>query len=174
MPRPTALLLAPGAGGTADHPALLAIEAAVHPLPVRRTKLPPNPARAVAAVTDRAAAYAAQLGTDPAALVIGGRSFGGRMCATALAQGLPAAGLLLLSYPLHPPGRPQQLRTEPLVGLTLPVLAISGARDPYGSPDELRAHLPAGAELRIVPGTHTPADPEQVAALVADWLTTLT
>ncbi|MCG2798398.1 MAG: dienelactone hydrolase [Cellulomonas sp.] len=174
MPRPAALFLTPGAGGTADHPALLAVEGAVRPLPVRRTKLPPNPARAAVAVVERAAAFAAELGVDPAALAVGGRSFGGRMCSTAVAQGLPAAGLVLLSYPLHPPGRPQQLRTEHLTTLALPVLAISGDRDPYGSPDELRAHLPAHAVLRIVPGTHTPTDPGQVAALVADWLATLT
>ncbi|MBU4213428.1 MAG: dienelactone hydrolase [Actinobacteria bacterium] len=174
MPRPTALLLTPGAGGTADHPALLAVEHAVRPLPVRRTKLPPTPAGAVVAVVERAAAFAAELGTDPAALVVGGRSFGGRMCSMAVAQGLPAAGLVLLSYPLHPPGRRQQLRIEHLAALTLPILAISGERDPYGAPDELRTHLPAGATLRTVPGAHTPADPQLVAAMVADWLATLT
>lgn len=174
MPRPTALLLTPGAGGTADHPSLLAVEAAVHPLPMRRTKLPPSPARAVLAVAERATALAAELGVDPGSVVLGGRSFGGRMCSQAVADGLPAAGLVLLSYPLHPPGHPDRLRTEHLAALTLPVLAISGARDPYGSPDELAAHLPAQTRLVVVPGNHTPADHDEVAAVVADWLRTLT
>ncbi|WP_328698707.1 alpha/beta hydrolase family protein, partial [Cellulomonas citrea] len=117
---------------------------------------------------------AADLGVAPGSVVLGGRSFGGRMCAQAVADGLPAAGLVLLSYPLHPPGHPDRLRTEPLAALTLPVLAISGARDPYGSPDELTAHLPAQTRLIVVPGTHTPVDHDEVAAAVADWLRTLT
>ena len=54
----------------------------------------------------------------PERVVLGGRSMGGRMCSMAVAEGLPAAGLVLLSYPLHPPGKPDKLRVEHLHGDT--------------------------------------------------------
>ena len=57
----------------------------------------------------------------------------------AVADGLPAAALVLISYPLHPPGRPDNLRTEHLPALTVPCLFVQGTRDPFGSPDELTA-----------------------------------
>lgn len=166
------MFLAPGAGGAADDPALLAVERAVAPLAVRRTKLPAG-AGAIPAVLREAAALARQLRTEPGALVLGGRSFGGRMCSMALAQGLPAAGLVLLSYPMHPPGRPDQWRSAHLADLRMPVLAISGDRDPYGSPDELRAGLPPHAELVLVGGGHRPADQESLARTVAEWVARL-
>ena len=68
---------------------------------------------------------------------------GGRMCSMAIADGLPAAGLVLVSYPLHPPGKPDRLRVEHLPRLTVPTLAVSGTRDPFGTPDELTAELAA-------------------------------
>jgi predicted alpha/beta-hydrolase family hydrolase len=55
----------------------------------------------------------------------------------AVADGLPAAGLVLISYPLHPPGKPDQLRTAHFPALDLPCLFVSGTRDAFGSPDEL-------------------------------------
>ena len=64
---------------------------------------------------------------------------GGRMCSMAVAEGLPAAGLVLISYPLHPPGRPDRLRVEHLPALTVPCLFVSGTRDPFGTPAELEA-----------------------------------
>jgi predicted alpha/beta-hydrolase family hydrolase len=64
---------------------------------------------------------------------------GGRVCSMAVAAGLPAAGLVLIAYPLHPPGRPEQLRIEHLPALSLPCLFVSGTRDPFGSPAELEA-----------------------------------
>ena len=69
-------------------------------------------------------------------LVLGGRSYGGRMCSMAVAEGQPAAGLVLLSYPLHPPGKPENLRTEHFPDLRVPCLFVSGERDPFGSPAE--------------------------------------
>lgn len=71
---------------------------------------------------------------------------GGRMCSMAIAYGLPAAGLVLVSYPLHPPGKPDSLRVEHLPRLTVPTLAVSGTRDPFGTPDELTS------ELSVIPG----------------------
>ncbi len=175
------VVLTPGAGADRDHPTLVALEAALAPLPVLRMNFAnrergaKGPERAEAAVPylrERADAWAAELGADPGRLVLGGRSFGGRMASMAVAQGQPAAGLVLLSYPLHPPGKPDRLRIEHLPAIHVPVLAVSGDRDPFGSPDELEQHLAAVAgpcRLVIVPGDHGPKDAPVVAA-VQDWL----
>ena len=61
------------------------------------------------------------------------------MCSMAVADGLPAAGLVLIAYPLHPPGRPDKPRTEHLPRIEVPCLFVSGTRDPFGSPEELEA-----------------------------------
>jgi predicted alpha/beta-hydrolase family hydrolase len=59
------------------------------------------------------------------------------MCSIAVADGLPALALLLVSYPLHPPGRPDRMRTEHFERLTVPCLFVSGTRDAFGAPAEL-------------------------------------
>lgn len=176
------LLLTPGAGGGRDSRTLVALEHALAPLPVQRVELPnraagrrapDRPAVAVPHVRAEADRFAEELGVPADHLVLGGRSFGGRMCSMAVAEGQPAAGLVLLSYPLHPPGRPDRLRTEHLPAVRVPVLAVSGERDPFGVPDELREHLSsvAGAlTLVTVPGGHAPADDPAVADAVARWL----
>lgn len=147
--RAGALLLTPGAGSDRDHPSLRAIEAAVAPLPVARIDFPYRraarraPDRApvlVACVQDEAAALATAAHVRPARVVLGGRSMGGRMCSMAVAAGLPAAGLVLISYPLHPPAKPDALRIDHLPAITVPCLFIHGTRDPFGSPDELQQH----------------------------------
>lgn len=152
MTAPGALLLFPGAGSSASHPSLVAIEAAVAPLPVSRADFPYRregrraPDRApklLACVVDEAAQLAERAGVAPKRIVLGGRSMGGRMCSMAVADGLPAAGLVLISYPLHPPGKPDKLRIEHLPALRVPCLFISGTRDPFGSPAELEAHTAA-------------------------------
>jgi predicted alpha/beta-hydrolase family hydrolase len=139
--RTTGLVLFPGAGTSADHPSLKAIEAAVSPLPVERVdfgyrkagrKAPP---RAETLIGEVEAVVAGRTG-----LVLGGRSMGGRVASMAVAAGTPAAGLVLVCYPLHPPGRPEKLRVEHLPKLDLPVLFVSGTRDAFGTPDELEAH----------------------------------
>jgi predicted alpha/beta-hydrolase family hydrolase len=71
--------------------------------------------------------------------VLGGRSMGGRICSMAVADGLPAVALVLISYPLHPPGKPDKPRTEHLPRLDLPCLFVSGTRDAFGTPAELEA-----------------------------------
>lgn len=169
---PAGLLLTPGAGATRDHRTLTALEHALAPLPVRRIGLPRSAAAAVAAIHEQTATFAAELGTATDRLLIGGRSFGGRMCSTAVADGLQVAGLLLLSYPLHPPGHPERLRVDHLPRITVPVLAVSGGTDPFGTPDELRTHLASitgPLTLVLVPGAHAPADGPVVAA-VRSWL----
>jgi predicted alpha/beta-hydrolase family hydrolase len=87
-------------------------------------------------------------------LVAGGHSYGGRQTAMMAAEHPGAAdGLLLLSYPLHPPEKPQQLRTAFFPKLKTPALFVHGTRDPYGTPDELREAvraIPARTELLVI------------------------
>jgi len=84
-------------------------------------------------------------------VMLGGQSYGGRQ-ATMLAADEPdlVAGLLLFSYPLHPPGKPERPRTEHFPKLRVSCLFVQGTADPFGSPDELRAAIamiPAPTEL---------------------------
>lgn len=68
---------------------------------------------------------------SPSRLIIGGRSMGGRAASVFAAAGGTCDGLLLLAYPLHPPGRPQQLRVGHLATIGVPVLCVNGTRDPF-------------------------------------------
>lgn len=90
----------------------------------------------------------------PRPLVVGGRSAGARAaCRTASVLGAEAG--LLLSFPLHPPGRPDRLRADELALAPVPTVVIQGERDPFGTPAEFTAHLANGVDLLPVPGTHT-------------------
>ncbi len=182
--KPGALLLFPGAGSAAGHPSLMAIEEAVTPMPVTRAdfpyrkegrRAPDRPPKLLACVVEEAARLAARAGVAAERVVLGGRSMGGRMCSIAVADGLPAAGLVLMAYPLHPPGKPERLRVEHFPRLRLPCLFISGTRDSFGTPEELEAHT------ATIPGpvTHVWLDgarhelknkDAELAAIVDDWL----
>lgn len=70
----------------------------------------------------------------PTRLIIGGRSMGGRAASMLAAEGFACDGLLLLAYPLHPPGKPQQLRSAHLPNISMPVLCINGTRDEFCTP----------------------------------------
>jgi uncharacterized protein len=135
--KPKGLFLTPGAGSSADHSSLRAIEAAIAPLPVVRHDFPYR--RAGRRAPDRAPVLVADVvdAVPGPGWVLGGRSMGGRICSMAVADGLSAAGLVLISYPLHPPGKPEALRVEHLPRLTVPCLFLSGTRDAFGSPAEL-------------------------------------
>jgi predicted alpha/beta-hydrolase family hydrolase len=72
-------------------------------------------------------------------LVIGGKSMGGRIASQVAAAGADdIAALVFLGYPLHPPGKPEQLRAEHLQNIRAPMLFVQGSRDAFGTPDELR------------------------------------
>lgn len=179
-----ALLLFPGAGSSAANPSLVAIEQALAPLPVARRdfpyrregrRAPDRPPKLLACVVEEAGQLAASAKVAPERIVLGGRSMGGRMCSMAVADGLPAAGLVLIAYPLHPPGKPDNLRIEHLPKLDLPVLFVSGTKDPFGTPDELERHAKA------IPGpvTHVWFDGKghdlkgrdaELAEVVRDWV----
>lgn len=89
-------------------------------------------------------------------LVTGGKSMGGRIASQIAAAGACAAdGLLFLGYPLHPPGKPQELRAKHLPDIKVPMLFVQGSRDAFGLPDELRRvikTLKAPAGLYVVEG----------------------
>ena len=142
------LVLTPGAGSGRDHHTLVAIETALAPLPVARVDFPYRRAGRRApdrqpvllqCVRDEASDFAQRLGVKLRGVALGGRSMGGRMCSIAVAEGLSAAGLVLISYPLHPPGKPDRLRTEHFPSIAVPCLFVSGDRDAFGRPDELES-----------------------------------
>ena len=172
---------------SADHHTLVAVEEAVAPVPVARVdfpyrregrKAPDRAPKLIACIVEEAAALAEATGVAPERIVLGGRSMGGRMCSMAVAEGLPAAGLVLLSYPLHPPGKPDRLRTEHLPALDLPCLFVGGTRDAFGTPEEVEAAvalIPGPVTLVWLDGQgHDPKRSDEViAAAVADWFATL-
>jgi predicted alpha/beta-hydrolase family hydrolase len=110
----------------------------------------------------------------PGRVFVGGHSYGGRQASMLIAeQPELAEGLLLLSYPLHPPRKPQQLRTGHFPKLERPALFVHGVRDPFGLPEEMQTALrliPARHNLLAIEGVghellakHRPADlPAQV------------
>ena len=161
------LALFHGAGSTADSPLLTAVAEALCeagiavlrcdlPFRAERAKGPPRPGDAA---RDREGIRIAAEALRPrlaGRLFLGGHSYGGRQ-ATLLASAQPglADGLLLLSYPLHPPGKPQQLRTQHFPALRAPALFVHGSRDPFGAPEEMREAvglIPAPAELILLDG----------------------
>jgi predicted alpha/beta-hydrolase family hydrolase len=89
-------------------------------------------------------------------LFIGGKSMGGRIATHLAAAGLEGLiGTLALGYPLHPPGKPDQLRSKHLPAISTPVLIVQGERDAFGTPDELRPVLEtmkAPVRLHVVSG----------------------
>jgi len=172
--KPGALLLAPGASADRNHSTLRAIEAAVAPMPVARIDLPTRPVAAIQRVRDEAAVLLTANAKKPKSLALGGRSFGGRMCSMAVAEGLPASALVLISYPLHPPGKPENLRVEHFPSLEVPCLFVSGTKDAFATPDELERHAKAipgpVTHMWIDGGAHGFKKDDDVANAVAGWL----
>jgi predicted alpha/beta-hydrolase family hydrolase len=154
------LVLTHGAGSNANAPLLVAIAEAFaaagitvqrYDLPFRQ-KRPHGPPFPASAAQDRAGleSAVASLRTQlTGRIFLGGHSYGGRQ-ATMLCSDNPtvAAGLLLLSYPLHPPQRPEDLRTAHFPKLTTAALFVQGTRDPFGSIEEMQA------ALELIPGRH--------------------
>ena len=183
--RPWGLLLAPGAGAGRDQSALVAIDEAVSaaggaarrmdfPYRLQGRRAPDRPTVLVAAVANEARRFAEEAALDPRRLFVGGRSMGGRICSMAVAEGMAAAGVVLVSYPLHPPGRPDDRRVAHFGLLCLPCLFISGTRDAFGTPDELRAAqagIPGPVTARWLSGADhgLRRRDAEVAEMVADW-----
>jgi uncharacterized protein len=147
------LVLTHGAGSNSNAPLLVAVAEGFCAagmvvlrcnLPFRQARPhgPPFPAMAAQDRAGLARAVQVLRGRVSGNVYLGGHSYGGRQ-STMLAAEQPdlAAGLLLLSYPLHPPRRPEDLRTAHFPKLTTPALFVHGTRDPFGSIDEMRAAL---------------------------------
>ena len=184
----TLLALTHGAGGTYETPSLVAYAEAMAARGMRvvRFNLPyveagkktPGPQ-----ARDEACwrGVATTLSSETSRLLLGGRSYGGRMATHVVADGVACAGLVLLAYPLHPPGKPERLRSAHLERIMAPMLFLQGTRDPFADPTLLArtlAQLPQASRHRLEGGDHghkvagrTPAD---VAAELADatvqWL----
>jgi hypothetical protein len=186
---PAGLVLTPGAGAGREQSGLVAIDRAVTALGlvVERVEFPghaagkrrPDPPQVCIETVRRATAdLADRLGVPTRRVAVGGRSMGGRMCSMAAADGLEAAALVLVSYPLHPPGRPDRLRTAHFPDLSLPCLFVSGRRDAFASPTELEretAAIPGAVTTVFVDGDHSLRTRQSdVAEVVARWLAGLT
>jgi predicted alpha/beta-hydrolase family hydrolase len=175
------MMLGHGAGGGVNaHDLRLATEVALdmglavalveQPYRVVGRRAPAPPAQVDAAWRAVAAhLHVAELAELP--LIVGGRSFGGRVaCRTATDVG--AAGVLCLAFPLHPPGRPERSRLPELTAVTVPTLVVQGDRDPFGVPDA--ESLPSGITLAVVSGDHSlKKDAPAIRAAITAWLVAL-
>lgn len=94
---------------------------------------------------------------DAPTLLVGGRSFGGRMASHVAAEGAPVDGLVFLGYPLHPVGKPEKIRDAHLSQITVPMLFIQGTKDQMATPallDAVIARLPLATLHRLANGEH--------------------
>lgn len=107
---------------------------------------------------------------------LGGQSYGGRQCTMLAAEDSKVAdALLLLSYPLHPPGNPAKPRTEHFPALRTPALFVHGLRDPFGSLEEMQAALPViPARTKLIPVAKAGHSlPESIASSLPEWLSAI-
>lgn len=161
------LVLTHGAGGNSNSPLLVALAEKLAasgvttlrcdlPFRQRRQTGPPSPSDAKQDQAGLRRAVELMREEFAGRAVLGGASYGGRQASMLLAaEPSLADGLLLLSYPLHPPGRPAQLRTAHLPELQVATLFISGTRDAFGSIPELEAAIkliPAPTKLVAIEG----------------------
>ncbi len=163
-PNGDGLVLTHGAGGNCQSPLLTSVADAFASigltvlrcnLPFRQERPygPPFPAQAKADRDGLKQAVTELQSLVPGRIFLGGHSYGGRQ-ASILASEQPglAHRLLLLSYPLHPPKKPDQLRTAHFPNLHTPALFVHGAKDPFGTVEEIRAALkliPAATSLSV-------------------------
>ena len=162
------VVVAHGAGAGMEHPFMLGFTDGLNSLgiatlrfnfPYREAgrKFPDRPPAAIAtwrAVMAAAAERAAEHG-DTGPLWAAGKSFGGRMASMAVAEGMEAAGLVYLGYPLHAPGKPEKLRDGHLYGITVPMLFLQGSRDTFATPallEEVVARIGPSAVLQWLDG----------------------
>lgn len=175
-----------GAGGGVDAPDLVALATQLpgagisvlrfeQPWRVAGKKIAPAPT-----ILDEALLAAVRTLRPRTPMFLGGRSAGARAACRSAAE-LGASGVLALSFPLHPPGKPERSRLEELLTADVPVLVIQGESDPFGGPGE----FPAGTDLVVVPGgdhsfkvpRRVGVSPEQAMDIIVqgtiDWITRL-
>lgn len=161
---PATLVLGHGAGAGMDHPFMVGFTRAMNDegFATLRFNFPyiengrrsPDPAPFLQEAW-RAAFGAASGRAKGEPVWAGGKSLGGRIASMAVADGMPAAGLVFLGYPLHPPGRPERIRDEHLYGIDVPMIFVEGTRDVFATPellDGVIAKLGARASLISIEG----------------------
>ncbi|HYK49403.1 MAG TPA: alpha/beta family hydrolase [Terriglobales bacterium] len=166
-PNGDGLVLSHGAGSNARAPLLMALAEEFSSagyvvlgcdLPYRQARPygPPGPGDAVRDRKGLQNAVSTLRKMAPGRMFLGGHSYGGRQSSMLCAEQPGFVdGLLLMSYPLHPPRKPEQLRTQHLPDLRTPCLFVEGTRDPFGSIQEIEAALqliPAKTELLTIEG----------------------
>ena len=191
----TVVALGHGAGGDRRTGLLVRLAQAVaeggrrvvlHNFPYTETRRRVPDKAAVLEATVEAVARHARETLGASRLVLGGKSMGGRIASQAVAQGLPADGLVFLGYPLHPPGRFDALRERHLAAISAPMLFVQGTRDAFARADLLARALAALGDRAtlhsIEGGDHSFAVPRktgrgpaqieaEVAAAIVSWLT---
>jgi predicted alpha/beta-hydrolase family hydrolase len=171
------LVLAHGAGAGEGHPFMVAIARGLaergidvvtfdFPYIQQKRKVPDKAPVLEAAFRDAISTARHGVGRDRA-LFIGGKSMGGRMATHLAAQGLDdLRGVVVLGYPLHPPGKRDQLRTAHFPKIRVPLLIVQGERDTFGTPAELEpivGGMSAEITLHVIPGgDHSFAVPRSV------------
>jgi predicted alpha/beta-hydrolase family hydrolase len=182
------LVLTHGAGGRLTAPELAPIRGAMAGLgwavalveqawAVAGQKMPPKPPTQDPAWLPVVATLRSGRRRLQGPMVVGGKSNGARVaCRTAHESG--ADGVLALSFPLHPPGRPEVSRAEELrapLPHGIPLHVVQGVNDPFGTPDEVRAELPDPSVVTAVAGAHSfPRNPADAVTAVERFLTALT
>jgi uncharacterized protein len=160
------LILGHGANNTMDHPLITGVHErlAREGLVTVRFNFPyaeegkkrPDPDPVLEGAFRLMVDYVAEMGEFKGLeLFLGGKSMGARLAAQIVAQDVGASGLVFLGYPLHPPGKAEQLRDRPLLALPCPPLFIQGGRDPFCQLELLGrvlSHMPVRADLHVLPG----------------------
>lgn len=192
--RDAVLILGHGANNTMDHPVVAGVQErlAAAGLVTVRFNFPyaeegrkhPDPDPILEETLHRVMDYLAGQGDlKRPKLFLGGKSLGARIAAQLAARGVRADGLVFLGYPLHPPGKPENLRDKPLYALPCPALFIQGSRDPFctfSRLGEVLANMPAPADVHVLPGlghsyekgreSVTPEVLDEVSRVIAAWI----
>jgi hypothetical protein len=145
-----AMVVGHGAGAGMDHPFIVGFCRALaddgvstlrfnFPYIEAGRRAPDRAPNAIGAFRAAVDAAASRAGDRP--VIGGGKSYGGRIASMAAAEGAPVAALAFLGYPLHPPGKHDQVRDEHLYGLEIPMLFLQGTKDAFADPEVLERVL---------------------------------
>jgi len=161
------LVLAHGAGAPRTHPFMTTLATALAGAGLdvvtfnflyaeSGKKMPDRPELLETCFASAISAVRARRGLPTERLFVGGKSMGGRFAARIAAGGArpPVAGLVILGYPLHPPGKPQ-VRREEIFDVSIPRLVVQGTRDPFGTPAELTRRLGRANVVAVDDGDHS-------------------
>lgn len=157
-----AVIIAHGAGGNMDSPAIAGLQRRItasgvsavrfnFPYSEKKKKGPDQ--QPVLVACWRSVADWARKELSPTRLFLGGRSMGGRMASYLVADGYACDGIFFIAYPLHPPGKRERQRKDHLKQISVPMLFVSGTRDPFANLDLLEPLVKGlGARLHLIEG----------------------